>query len=122
MISFSRSTRLSFGRLLRRRRTLAWWRRTAAEDRELVRRARILAFLIGRGAIARLGRGGIARCQRGAGRGRELTGELLDEVLLVHATRFAPAARGSKFLRARAAQATAIVDGVLAAERIECIA
>jgi hypothetical protein len=29
MISFSRSTRLSFGRLLRRRRTLAWWRRTA---------------------------------------------------------------------------------------------
>jgi hypothetical protein len=34
---------------------------------------------------AGLVRGGIARCQHGAGGGRELTDELLDEVLLVHA-------------------------------------
>ena len=71
----------------------------AAEARELVSRARVLALLVRGGAVARLGGGGVARRQRGAGGGLQVADELLDKLLLVHGASVAPGSRGRKFLQ-----------------------
>ena len=57
----------------------------APEAGELVGGARVLALLVGSRAVACLGGGRVAGRQGGAGRRGELAGQLLDELLLVHA-------------------------------------